>query len=207
MFVRASHRRDQFIRQALYEKYRIIYLEGNFDKSWGMAYSGNDPSLPLDFPSSPRAAIDQVLFLNKLNYEPIKLIIDHPGGSIAAFFNLHDVIMAAESPIYTVGMGLVGSAAVSVLVAGKKRFIFANSQTMVHMSTGRAAGDEEQIEKQKQKFLKTQGRYVNVLSQHTGKSPEEIKEAMKKETWMNAEETKAFGLVDQIIEKLSDIDL
>ncbi len=206
MLIRTDSRYYQFIRQILGEQYRTIYLEGSFDDSRGMAYLGNDPSLPPNFPSSPRAVIDQIFFLNKQSHEPIRLIIDHPGGAIDVFFNLHDVITAAQSPVYTIGMGLVGSAAVSVLAAGKKRFIFANSQTMIHLSTGRAAGDEEQIEKQKQKFLKTQGRYVDVLSQHTGKSPEDIKEAMKKETWMNAEETKAFGLVDQVITNLTDID-
>ncbi|MDO8676369.1 MAG: ATP-dependent Clp protease proteolytic subunit [Candidatus Azambacteria bacterium] len=198
--------RSRFVRQVLFEKKRILYLEGNFDQSQGLGYSGNDPTLPFFWATSPRAVIDQIFYLESQNHEPIKLIIDHPGGVIKAFFNLHDVIMVAQSPIYTIAMGLVSSAAVSVLAAGKKRFIFPNSQTMIHMAKTSNQGDEDEIEKQRKEFLKIQQQYIGVLSKRTGKSSGVIKEAMKVETWMNAEESKAFGLVDHIIVSLVDID-
>ena len=207
MLVGAESRNFKFIRQALFEKNRILYLEGSFDTSGGMFYSGNDPSLPPHFPTSPRAVIDQILYLETLNHKPIKLIIDHPGGIVRVFFNLHDVIKASKSPVYTIAMGLVASAAVSVLVAGKKRFIFPNSQTMIHLTKGGSHGDEEEMEKQKKEFLKTQQRYIDILAAHTGKSAEIIKEAMKKETWMNSEESIDFGLVSQKVTNLEDIEI
>jgi len=197
--------RSRFVRQVLFEQKRIVYLEGNFDQSHGLGYSGNDPTLPFFWATSPRAVIDQIFYLETKNREPIRLIIDHPGGVIKAFFNLHDVIIASQSPIYTIAMGLVSSAAVSVLSAGKKRFIFPNSQTMVHMAKTTSQGDEIEIEKQRKEFLKIQKQYIDILSKRTGNSPEIIKEAMKEETWMNAEESKAFGLVDHIIVSLEDI--
>lgn len=198
--------RSRFIRQVLFERERILYLEGNFDQSQGLCYGGNDPSLPFFWASSPRAVIDQIFYLETRNHNPIKLIIDHPGGFIKAFFNLYDVIITARSPIYTVAMGLVSSSAVSVLSAGKKRFIFPNSQTMVHMAKTTNKGDEKEIDKQRREFLKIQRQYIDILSGRTGKSPEAIKEAMEEETWMNAEESKDFGLVDHIIANLGDID-
>src|SRR3989344_4646783 len=187
--------RPVFVRQALFERNRMLYLEGNYDQSQGLGYGGNDPSLPFFWATSPRAVIDQILYLETQNREPIRIIIDHPGGFIKAFFNLHDVIMAARSPVYTIAMGLVSSSAVSVLSAGKKRFIFSNSQTMVHMAKITSRGDEKEIDKQRKEFLKIQQQYISILSRGTDKSQEEIKEAMEEEPWMNAEESKNFGLV------------
>lgn len=198
--------RSRFVRQVLFEQKRVLYLEGNLDSSHGLVYRGNDPSMPFLWATSPRAVIDQIFYLETQNYEPIKLMIDHPGGFIKAFFNLHDVIITARSPIYTIAMGLVSSAAVSVLAAGKKRFIFPNSEVMIHMAKTTNQGDEDEIEKQRKEFLKIQQQYISILSKRTGKSLEEIKEAMKEETWMNAQESKAFGLVDNVIDSLGDID-
>ena len=99
------------------------------------------------------------------------------------------------------------SAAVSVLTAGKKRFIFPNSEIMIHMARTTSQGDEDEIKKQRTEFLKIQQQYIDILSKCTGKSPEAVKEAKKEETWMNAEEGKTFGLVDHVIASLTDIDL
>lgn len=197
--------KSKFVRQVLFEKNRLIYLEGNFDQSRGLGYCGNDLTLPFAWATSPRAVIDQIFYLETQNHEPIKLIIDHPGGVIKAFFNLHDVIITAKSPIHTIAMGLVSSAAVSVLAAGTMRFIFPNSQTMIHMAKTTSQGNEDEIEKQKEEFLKIQWQYVNILSQRTGKSPEAIKEAMKVETWMNAKETVEFGLADRVVTTLEEV--
>jgi len=196
----------RLLRQLFFEKRRLLYLEGQLDPSYGAVYAGNDPTLPGLWATSPRAVIDQILHLDHLEIKRIGIIIDSPGGLVSQYLNLYDIIQTASSPIYTIAMGVISSAAASVLAGGTpgKRFIFASSRTMIHLPRGGAQGDDDDLEKQAKELKKTKDKYIGILSRHTGKTPEEIEQVInRKDHWMNAIETVSFGLADKVVENFT----
>lgn len=191
----------RFLRQVFFEK-RVIYLEHQM----GAAYM-NNPTMP-GWTASVPAVMDQVLYLDAQNDRPIKLIVDSSGGATAAFLNLIDVMSTARSPIYTIGRGLVASAAVPILAAGAlgHRLMFPNATTMLHMMWGQIQGNADEIRSQTKELVRIEGLYVSTLSRLTGRTEEEIKAAMNAgETYMAAEQSIAFGLADKIVTSLQEV--
>jgi len=96
------HQHNQrLLRQLLFEK-RVIFPEGPM----GDAYSG-DPTMPMGWVCSPRGVIDQIIYLSSKGQEPIKLIINSPGGFLDMAFSLLDFMATVSCPIHTVGTGVV----------------------------------------------------------------------------------------------------
>lgn len=203
-----SQRNLRFLRQIFFEDSRLIFLECQMDESGGAAYC-NDPSLPAYWSVSPRGVIDQIIFLNaKDKNRPIVLFIDSPGGLVSQYLNVYDVMQAVSSPIHTVAMGFIASAAVPVLAGGRsgKRFVFSNSRTMIHLPRGGAQGDDEDLDRQTKELKRTKDAYIKILSKHAGKELAVIEAAIKpKEHFMDAEETIAFGLADKIVASLDEL--
>lgn len=204
-----SGRNLRFLRQLFFEKRRLIFLECQLDESGGVAYY-NDPTLP-DWAASPRSVIDQIIYLDNMERtenRPIRLLIDSPGGFISPYLNLYDVMRAARSPIYTIAMGFIASAAAPILAGGfnGKRFIFPSSKTMIHLPHGGAQGDDEDLDKRAKQLKKTKDTYIKILSRHTGKEPEEIERAInRKDYFMDAQETIDFGLADHLVTTLEEV--
>lgn len=198
----------QFIRNLFFKK-RLLFLDCQMDPSGGLAYC-NDDSLPFSWPSSPRGIIDQIIFLDSLNHEPIKLMIDSPGGFISAYLTLYDIIRASRSPIFTISAGVVASAAAPILASGKPnhRYILPYSRVMIHMPQSRVGGDTDQVDNQVKEFKKVKNVYISILSRHTGKTPEQIEHDINRlELWMDASETVAYGLADHILNSFNEFAL
>jgi ATP-dependent Clp protease protease subunit len=85
--------------------------------------------------------------------------------------------------------------------AAEKRFCLPNSRTMIHQPSGGAQGQATDIHIQAQEILKTKSRLNKLLAQHTGKSVKKIAEDTERDTFMSAEESKTYGLVDQVLDK------
>ncbi|MEK7087505.1 MAG: ATP-dependent Clp protease proteolytic subunit [Patescibacteria group bacterium] len=203
-----SQRNNLFLRQLFFEKRRLIFLEDHVDGSGGAAYC-NDPTMP-GWSVSPRGVIDQILYLDHVENSqnsPIRLVIDSPGGYVSYYLNLYDVIQAARSPIYTIAMGFIASAAAPILAGGfpGKRYIFASSRTMIHLPRGGAHGDDEDLDKQAKQLRKIKDTYMKILGRHTGKDPDEIEKAInRKDHFMDAMETIEFGLADNLVTSLEE---
>lgn len=200
-----SQRNLRFLRQLFFEKYRLIFLECQLDESGGAAYC-NDMTMPA-WAVSPRGVIDQILFLDHIKNSPIKLAIDSPGGFVSHYLNLYDVIQAARSPIHTVAMGFIASAAAPILAGGfkGKRYIFENSRTMIHLPRGGAQGDDEDLDKQAKELRKIKDTYMKIISRHTGKDTDVIEKAInRKDHYMDAKETIEFGLADKLVTSLEE---
>lgn len=192
-----DQRKLRLLRQGLFQN-RKLFLEHDINSNYM-----NDPSM-IGWASSARAVIDQILYLDYKDNAPIILTITSPGGDTERAFELYDVMMAARSPIYTVAKGAVASAAVLILVAGKAgfRFIFPHSRTMIHLGEGSVHGQRRQMKKQLNMVDKIEIGYITTLARHTGKTSAEIEGYMEEEYYMDAEESKNFGLVDQIVPNL-----
>ena len=142
--------------------------------------------------------------------KPILFVINSPGGSIDSGFAIWDQIKMISSPVITLVTGLAASmGSLLSLVAGKgKRLATANARIMIHQPLigGVIRGQATDLEIQAREMLKTRAMIVDIYSEATGKDAKQIEKAINRDNWMTAEEAKAFGLIDQIVTSMKDLD-
>tara|TARA_B100000768_G_scaffold11457_1_gene11306 strand:- start:106 stop:711 length:606 start_codon:yes stop_codon:yes gene_type:complete len=148
--------------------------------------------------------VAQLLFLESENPDKdIHLYINSPGGSVTAGMSIYDTMQFIKPDVSTMCIGQASSMGAFLLAAGaaEKRFCLPNSRTMIHQPSGGAQGQATDIHIQAQEILKTKSRLNKLLAQHTGKSVKKIAEDTERDTFMSAEESKTYGLVDQVLDK------
>jgi len=108
-----------------------------------------------------------------------------------------------KCPVSTLCMGLAASMGAVLLTAGAtgKRYCLPNAKVMIHQPLGGAQGQASDIEIATREMLKTRDQLNQILAKHTGKPIDQIVKDTDRNHWMTAEESKAYGLVDEIIEK------
>jgi ATP-dependent Clp protease protease subunit len=146
----------------------------------------------------------QLLFLESENpNKDISFYINSPGGVVTAGLAMYDTMQYIRSPVSTVCIGMAASAGSLLLMAGEKgkRFALPNSQVMIHQPSGGAQGQATDIEIQAREILKTRARLNQLYAHHTGQTVDEIEKKMERDTYLTAEEARAFGLVDHVVEK------
>jgi len=146
----------------------------------------------------------QLLFLESENpNKDIAFYINSPGGVVTAGLAMYDTMQYIRSPVSTVCIGMAASAGSLLLTAGEKgkRYCLPNSQVMIHQPSGGAQGQASDIAIQAREILKTRERLNNIYVHHTGQPLAEIEAKMERDTYMTAEEARAFGLVDHVVEK------
>ena len=146
----------------------------------------------------------QLLFLESENpNKDIAFYINSPGGVVTAGLAMYDTMQYIRSPVSTVCIGMAASAGSLLLTAGEKgkRYCLPNSQVMIHQPSGGAQGQASDIAIQAREILKTRERLNNIYVYHTGQPLAEIEGKMERDTYMTAEEAKAFGLVDHVVDK------
>ncbi len=145
----------------------------------------------------------QLLFLESENpNKEISFYINSPGGVVTAGLAIYDTMQYIRSPVSTVCVGMAASMGSLLLTAGAKgkRFALPNSQVMIHQPSGGAQGQATDIAIQAREILKTRERLNKMYVHHTGQSIEEIEKNMERDTYLNADEAKAFGLIDEVVE-------
>ena len=156
---------------------------------------------------NPHTANLVVAQLLHLAYEDpkqdIKLYINSPGGSVYDGLAIIDTINYIEPNVQTIGIGLQASMGAMLLSAGAKgkRFALPNSRIMIHQPSSGTEGKitDQEIALKEGIYLKKV--LIDMLAKNTGKKPAEVEKAMDRDNWMSAEEAKAFGLIDKVIEK------
>ncbi|AWK87189.1 ATP-dependent Clp endopeptidase proteolytic subunit ClpP [Azospirillum thermophilum] len=146
----------------------------------------------------------QLLFLESENpNKDIALYINSPGGYVSAGLAIYDTMQYIRPQVSTVCMGQAASMGSLLLAAGApgKRFSLPNSRIMVHQPSGGAQGQAADIEIQAQEILKLRSRLNDIYARHTGQSLDVIEAAMERDKFMSPEEAKAFGLIDEVVEK------
>lgn len=151
--------------------------------------------------------IKQLLVLDSESKEPIYFYIDSPGGDVDAGFAIFDTIRFIESPVYTIGIGLVASAASLILLASPKerRFGFKNSHYLIHQPLSRMSGVATDIEIHAAEMAKTKAKINEIISQETGTDLEKVTKDTDRDYWLNAEESISYGLISKIITKRSEL--
>jgi ATP-dependent Clp protease protease subunit len=143
----------------------------------------------------------QLLFLESESpKKEICLYINTPGGVVTAGFAIYDTLQYIRSPVSTYCMGFAASMGSFLLMAGEpgRRFAMPNARIMIHEPAGGFQGKASDIERHANEILETRRRVNRLYALHTGRTIEEVEQAMNRDNFMSAEEAKAFGLIDHV---------
>ncbi|WP_268739802.1 ATP-dependent Clp endopeptidase proteolytic subunit ClpP [Novosphingobium organovorum] len=153
--------------------------------------------------------VAQLLFLESENpSKDISMYINSPGGVVTAGMAIYDTMQYIKPRVSTVCIGQAASMGSFLLAAGEPgmRIALPNARIMVHQPSGGAQGMASDIEIQAREILRMRKRLNECYVKFTGKSLDEIEKAMDRDTFLEAEEALAFGLVDKVFESRPDGD-
>jgi len=148
--------------------------------------------------------VAQMLFLESENPDKdIHLYINSPGGSVSAGLSIFDTMQFIKPDVSTLCMGIAASMGSFLLMAGAKgkRFALPNSRVMVHQPSGGAQGQATDIEIHAREILKTREQLNRIYAERTGQTIEKIRADMERDFFMDAEESKAYGLIDRVLKE------
>jgi ATP-dependent Clp protease protease subunit len=145
--------------------------------------------------------VAQLIFLESEDPEKdIKLYINSPGGSTSAGLAIYDTMQYIRANVSTVCIGMAASMAAVLLAAGSpgKRTALPNSRIMIHQPLGGTQGQATDIEIYTREMLRIRDNIYTILSDHTGKSIEQIAKDSDRDNYMTAEEARDYGLIDSV---------
>lgn len=151
---------------------------------------------------SASLAVAQLLFLEAEDpNKDINLYINSPGGSVTAGLAIYDTMNYIKCDVSTVCMGMAASMGAFLLAGGAKgkRFALPNAEVMIHQPSGGAKGQATEIRIVAENILKIKNRLNNILAANTGQPYEVIERDTERDNYMNADEAKAYGLIDDIL--------
>ena len=151
---------------------------------------------------SASVVVAQLLFLESENPDKdIHFYINSPGGSVSAGMSIFDTMQFIKPDVSTMCVGLAASMGSFLLMAGAKgkRFSLPNSRVMIHQPSGGAQGQATDIEIHAREILKTREQLNKIYAERTGQSLEKIRADMERDFFMDPEESKAYGLIDQVL--------
>lgn len=146
--------------------------------------------------------IAQLLFLESEDPDKdIHLYINSPGGSVTAGLAIYDTIQYIRPDVSTICIGMAASMAAVLLAGGAKgkRTALPNARIMIHQPWGGVQGTASDISIQAEEILKTKKRINEILSQHTGRTFEQIQKDTDRDYYLAATEAKEYGLIDNVL--------
>jgi len=150
----------------------------------------------------------QLLFLEaEASGKPISMYINSPGGSVTAGLAIYDTMQYISSPVGTVCMGFAASMGSFLLMAGEpgSRISLPNSRIVLHQPSGGFQGQASDIARHAEDIVQTKRRITELYAAHCGRTYDEVERALDRDFFMNAEDAKAWGLVDHIYRTQADI--
>lgn len=150
------------------------------------------------------ATIQQLLLLQYENKnQEIHFYINSPGGSVTATLAIYDTMRFMECPISTYCVGTAASGAAVLLAAGTKgkRYALPHSRIMLHQPWGQIGGQASDVEIAMNEMIRMKEALNQILSEHTGRTAEEIETETERDRYFTASAAKEFGLVDEVLEK------
>ena len=162
---------------------RIVFLQGEI-------HTGNANELVM-----------KLLYLQSENKKkPINFYLNSPGGDVVATMAIYDVMQIMTCPVATFCVGQAASGAAVLLAGGTKgkRFCLPHSRVMIHQPYGGVSGQVSDIEIQADEILRNRSVLNEILAKHTGKTVEQIAKDTDRDFFLTAEQSKDYGLVDEI---------
>jgi len=148
--------------------------------------------------------IAQFLFLESEDPDKdIQLYVNSPGGVVTAGLAVYDTMQYVRCSVSTICVGQAASMGAFLLAAGakSKRYALPNSRVMIHQPSAGFSGQASDIAIHAKEILQIKTRLNEMLASHTGRSIEQVERDVDRDNFMSAEDAKAYGLVDGVLEK------
>ncbi|HNL92657.1 MAG TPA: ATP-dependent Clp endopeptidase proteolytic subunit ClpP [Pseudomonadales bacterium] len=148
--------------------------------------------------------VAQLLFLEAENPDKdIHLYINSPGGSVTAGMSIYDTMQFIKPDVSTMCIGQACSMGAFLLAGGAKgkRYCLPNARTMIHQPSGGAQGQATDILIHAEEIIKIRHRLNEIMASHTGQPVETIAKETERDNFMSAEQSKAFGLIDEVLDR------
>ena len=148
--------------------------------------------------------VAQLLFLEAENPDKdIHLYINSPGGSVTAGMSIYDTMQFIKPDVSTMCIGQACSMGAFLLAGGAKgkRYCLPNARTMIHQPSGGAQGQATDILIHAEELINIRHRLNEIMAAHTGQPVETIARETERDNFMSAEQSKAFGLIDEVLDR------
>jgi ATP-dependent Clp protease protease subunit len=152
--------------------------------------------------------IAQLLFLQMEDgKKDISIYINSPGGSVTAGLAIYDTMQFLTCDVNTYCIGMAASMGAVLLCSGTKgkRYALPNSDIMIHQVSGGAQGTASDVERTVEYMFKLKKRLIKIIAHHTGKEEETVKNDSDRDYYMTAEESKNYGLVDEVVKSRKEL--
>ena len=149
----------------------------------------------------------QLLLLQEMGEEPIKLFINSQGGHVEAGDTIHDMIKFIKPRVIIIGTGWVASAGITIYLAADKedRYSLPNTRYMIHQPLGGCQGQATDINIEAKEIVRVRKRINNIISNATGQPLEKVEKDTDRNYWLNAEEAVDYGIVNKIITSYDEL--
>jgi ATP-dependent Clp protease, protease subunit len=155
------------------------------------------------------AVMAQLLCLQQMDAErDIEIYINSPGGSFTALTAIYDTMRYIKPDVRTVCLGQAASAAAVILAAGTKgkRLALPNSRILIHQpATEGGYGQSSDIEIQAREILRIRSLMEQMLSEDTGRTPEEVSRDIERDKYLTAEQARDYGIIDEVLTSLKAV--
>ena len=152
--------------------------------------------------NSAAVVVAQLLFLEAEDpSKDIHLYINSPGGEITSGMAIYDTMRYIKCDVSTICIGMAASMGAFLLAGGTKgkRMALPNAEIMIHQPSGGSQGQATEIEIAAKHILRPKEKLNRILSDNTGKPYETVAADTERDNWMDAEEAKAYGLIDSVV--------
>jgi ATP-dependent Clp protease protease subunit len=153
--------------------------------------------------------VAQFLFLDADDpSRDIYFYVNSPGGSVYAGLAIYDTMQHLRAPVATTCVGMAASMAALLLAGGAKgkRHALPNSRIMIHQPSSGYQGTAADIEIAAKEILGTRERLNEILSQHTGQKVDKVAQDVDRDYFMNPEEAKKYGLIDNVLTRREAVE-
>lgn len=149
----------------------------------------------------------QLLLLEQMGDEPIKIFLNSQGGHVESGDTIHDMIKFIKPEVIIIGTGWVASAGITIYLAAEKenRYSLPNTRYMIHQPLGGFQGQATDIGIEAEEILRVRKRINTIISNASGQSIEKVQRDTDRNYWMNAEEAVNYGIVNKIVTNRSEI--
>lgn len=177
--------REMTIDELLLEN-RIVFLIGEINHA-----------------SAARVMMQMLYLENQKRGQEISLYINSPGGAVDDTLALYDTMRFLSSPVATYCIGRAYSGAALLLCSGTsgRRFALPHAKVMIHQPYGGITGPAEDIRIQAEQIIKAKKELTRIIAEHTGKPIEEVTKDAERDRYFSADEAKAYGLVDEVLQQ------
>lgn len=175
--------REMTIDELLLEN-RIVFLIGEINHA-----------------SAARVMMQMLYLENQKRGQEINFYINSPGGAVDDTLAIYDTMRFLSAPVSTYCIGRAYSGAAVLLCAGEKgkRYMLPHAKVMIHQPYGGITGQAEDIRIQAEQILKAKLQLNEIISNHTGRSIEQVKEDAERDRYFSATEAREYGIIDEVL--------